>query len=155
LNVSEGIFHFESMLMIFGHPPVLEPLMHSSEVFRIKVASEIWTAVFMDSGRGSTYMAKLKSMLKTIPKEEMRQIRKTFDSEVVSLKIPEITARYSDSIRSHLWHQAPGRQKTLLLNHFHMTVNRLFPGHTAEYEDACRYLTYRKLGRAIHLPTVT
>jgi thiopeptide-type bacteriocin biosynthesis protein len=150
LNISESIFHFESVLMIFGYPPVLDPLMHSSEVFRVRVVSEIWTAVFMDSGRGRTYLVKLKSMLKSITTEEMRQIRETFDSEIVSLNMRDITALYLDSIRSHLWHQTPGRQKILLLNHFHMTVNRLFPDHTAEYEDACRYLTYRKLGRAIH-----
>ncbi len=153
LKVSEGLFHRESMLVIFGHPSLTKPLVCSSEMFRVKVASEIWTAVFLTSGQGSAYMAMFKSMLKTIPKEEMRQIRERFDSEIVPLKIQEITTGYSESIRSHVWHQSSERQKTLLLNHFHMTVNRLFPDHTAEYEVACRYLTYRKLGRAIHLRT--
>lgn len=151
LKVSEGLFHRESMLMIFGDPRLNKPLVCSSEVFRVKVASEIWTAVFLISGQGITYMEMLKSMLKTIPKEVMRQIRERFDPEILPLNIPEITTEYSHGICSHAWHQSAEKQKTLLLNHFHMTVNRLFPDHTDEYEDACRYLTYRKLGRAIHL----
>lgn len=150
LKVSEGLFHRESMLMIFGHPPLNKPLVCSSEVFRVKVASEIWTAVFLKSGQGITYMEMLKSMLRKIPKEVMRQIRERFDPEIPPIKIPEITTAYSDGICSHVWHQSEEKQKTLLLNHFHMTVNRLFPDHTDEYEDACRYLTYRKLGRCIH-----
>jgi thiopeptide-type bacteriocin biosynthesis protein len=150
LKVSEGLFHRESMLMIFGHPKLTNPLVCSSEMLRVKVASEIWTAVFLSGGQGSDYLKLLRTMLKGIPKEEMRQIREKFDSEITSLNIPEITSCYSEAICSHVWHQLPERQKTLLLNHLHMMANRLFPDHTAEYEDACRYLTYRKLGRAIH-----
>lgn len=153
LKVSEGLFHRESMLMIFGHSRFNKPLVCSSEVFRVKVASEIWTAVFLTSRQGKVYMEVLKSMLRKLPKEEMRQIRERFDSEIAPLKIPEITTEYSNGICSHTWHPYAEKQKTLLLNHFHMTVNRLFPDHTAEYEHACRYLTYRKLGRAIHRRT--
>jgi lantibiotic biosynthesis protein len=154
IKVSEGIFHLESVLMVLGHPQLNKPLVCSSEMFRVKILSEIWSDVFLACGRSRAFLEILKNMLKAVPKESMRQIRKKFDPEIIPQKITALSSTYSRLICSHAWNQSFESQKKLLLNHFHMAANRLFQDHTDEYEQACRYLTYRKLGRAIHLQQV-
>lgn len=150
IKISEDLFHLESQLMIQGHSQLNKALVCYDEVFRVKVVSEIWAAVFLECEKKEAFLEILKSMLKLIPKENMRQIRERFDPEIAPQEIKEITSTYSTLIFSHSWNYSFGHQKILLFNHFHMTINRLFPDHTAEYEQACRYLTYRKLGKAIH-----
>lgn len=150
IKTSERIFQLESELMAFQHESLKKPLLCSSDKFKVRVLSETWTQVILNCPNPGEFMAHFKNLLKEVPLDEIRQIRAQFDSETNPFPIPEICSEYVKILGSHEYFRSKEKHMGFLLNHFHMMVNRFFPMNSDEFEDISHYVTYRKLGKAIH-----
>lgn len=151
LQTSEKLFQWESELVLFTTPGLKRPLICSSDEFKVKLISEIWSQIFFQSEHSITYINHLKEISKNLPLSDIRKIRASFDQYLTPLSLPKIAKEYIKAIGTHEYHQHPSHQKKLLLNHFHMMANRFFLMDAVDYEEVSRYLTYRKLGRKMHL----
>ncbi|MBN7816907.1 lantibiotic dehydratase [Algoriphagus pacificus] len=150
-NKSNQLFQWESELVLQGNKENSLPLICWEEEAKVDLFSEIWSEVFFKSSLRDVYLEEFKMILKTLSTQDIRKIRKSFDPTLSSKAWKGSTQTYLQCIQKHRNYQNTTRQKSFLLNHFHMMANRFFLMNAMDYEEICRYVTYRKLGRKIHM----
>lgn len=149
ISLSESMFQIESELLLFGTQKQCSPLVDQDPFYKAQLVSEIWCNLFLSSGYCQLHHNELKKLLKGIPFQEVKILRAKFDSFKRAICLPPEVISYGKLLKRHEFQSIYSKQKILYFNHFHMMVNRFFMFDSQDFEKACRYLVYRKLGRKL------
>lgn len=149
LPISEKLFQLESDFILYGPSKMGMDLSFNHLDFKAEIMSEIWTQLLINSPWVKDIHMLLKHQIKNFDPADMKHIRKHFDIKIKKFKIPDCLEPYNQLYSSHPSIHNKPKFEILFKNHFHMMANRFFLLNAADYEDICKYLTYRKLGKRL------
>lgn len=154
---SEQLFHLESRLLLSQDSKLHERLLESHLSLKIEFMTSLWMMVIKNVKSDLFYFDFLKSRIKFLSRNEMKNIRK-YSGEFKNQQ--SFTMSYHHWMESYMKiimsHSAIEDEKEaglrLILNHIHMQVNRFFPMERKQMEDLVFFQLYKRLGKEIYSP---